>query len=191
VRAYDTDIIDPPLLRRCAEGDRAALDALIRACQPLAYSIAYRILGSGADAEDATQETFLRAYQHLHRFDHRVRFTTWLGTIATRVCIDKLRQRKIRSGFGFAEEPDAIPADSTAVDDHIAHRDMIRIVHALIPLLPDTQRVVFVLRDIEDFSVDEVCAATGLSRGSVKTNLHYARKELRRRLKHEYHIEEA
>ena len=81
-------------LERARAGDDVAFCRLVQAYQVPVYNLAYRMLGNAAEAEDAAQETFLRAYQHLHRYDQKRPFATWLLSIAAHYCIDRLRRRK-------------------------------------------------------------------------------------------------
>lgn len=170
-------------------GDRAAFGRLMDAHLPMAYRLALRWLGTSDDAKDACQEAFVRAWEHLDRFDVRRPFAAWFTTILTRVCLDRLRRRQ-RSPFRWFRsdhltEPE--PADSNADPLRDAGwSELFTIVVGLMRRLPPTQRVVFALRDLEDLDVAEVATITGLSDSSVKANLSYARRTIRTILATEY-----
>jgi RNA polymerase sigma-70 factor, ECF subfamily len=183
--------IIPPAIRI---GDTAAFEELVRQYQPYAYSLAVRMLGNDHEAEDAVQEAFIRVWRSLDRYDPAVRFTTWLYRIVTNLCLDHLRSRRRRNWVSISDDGDeknndvqggSDPSDQTSGDD------LLSIIRKLSAGLPETQRTVFVLRDLQDLPIQEVCAITGLSEGSVKTNLYYARRKLREQLIHGYGVKGA
>jgi RNA polymerase sigma-70 factor, ECF subfamily len=173
-------------LRRCKAGDRAAFAILVREHYGLAYGLALRMVCDEADADDVAQEAFIRVWRGLDRFDVETRFTTWLYTIVTNLSLDQLRRRRRRDvnrKEGWAEPLD--PGNQEAV---VCNADLARIVRHLAGGLPETQRLVFTLRDLQDLPVTTVCEITGLSSESVRTNLHYARRKIRERLEKEYSV---
>lgn len=175
------------LIARGARGDMQAFAALVRETESCAFALAVRMLDDADDAEDAVQECFLRVWRHLGRYDGRAKFTTWLYTIVSRICLDRLRERA-RTGAVTTRLPEGCEAVGTveSAEARIETRDLAEAVRAMARELPPVQRLVFTLRDLEDLPVREVCDITGLSEGSVKTNLCYARRALRARLeKHE------
>jgi RNA polymerase sigma-70 factor (ECF subfamily) len=179
------------LIRRSTEGDLAAFDKLVRSCQPYAYSIAVRLLCNEDEAEEVVQQSFIRVWKYLDRYDQRRKFTTWLYRIVTNLCLDGLRSAKRRSRlFSSIEEDDHAEtiADPQSLDRMYSTEEAIRAVKALTDRLPTKQKLVFVLRDLEDLPVSEVSEITGLSAGSIKTNLHYARRAIRNLLEREYNI---
>jgi RNA polymerase sigma-70 factor (ECF subfamily) len=179
------------LVLRSKAGDLAAFDQLIRGCQSYAYSIAVRLLCDEDEAEDVVQQSFIRVWKHIERFDQRKRFTTWFYKIVTNLCLDRLkatrRRSEVFSPLDLNNDVDAV-ADEQSLDQIQANEEMIRLVKALTGRLPAKQKLVFVLRDLEDLPVDEVSEITGLSVGSIKVNLHYARRAIRNLLEREYDI---
>lgn len=176
---------------RARSGDRAAFGRLVDAHLPQAYRLSLRYLTSADDAKDASQEAFVRAWEHIDRFDTTRPFGAWLTTIVTRICLDRLRGRE-RSPFrwfrservSFVEPPDPGPDPHEGAE----WSDLASIVLGLIGRLPPTQRVVFALRDLEDLELEEVAECTGISASSVKANLSYARRTIRAILANEYHV---
>jgi RNA polymerase sigma-70 factor (ECF subfamily) len=180
------------IFQRIQTGDMSAFEELVHQYQSRAYGLAVRLLCNESEAEDAVQETFVRIWQHIGRYDSSLQFSTWLYRIVTNLCLDKLRSRKRRSWTSFTkgdEDSEVMDVPSKVnLEERISAEDLITIVRSLSGALPDTQRLVFVLRDLQDLSIEEVCGVTGLSEGSVKTNLHYARRKIRERLVKEYDV---
>jgi RNA polymerase sigma-70 factor (ECF subfamily) len=176
-------------LERIRSGDTMAFAALVRDYQACAYALAARLLWREDEAEDVVQEAFVRVWQNIHRYDPSVRFTTWLYRIVTNLCIDHLRARKRRIpnwSTNTDDEPESAGPDPL---EQASRGDLLAIIKSLAEQLPSTQRLVFLLRDLQDLSIDEVAQITGLSEASIKTNLHYARRRLRDQLSREYGIE--
>lgn len=172
---------------RVRAGDMAAFGDLVRIHQPFAFRLAVRLLCSEDDAEDAVQEAFVRVWRNIDRYDPAARFTTWLYRIVTNLCLDRLRKRKrerhVSDSPGTEGEGQACDLD---IEHAASTADLVRIIRRIAGDLPETQRLVFTLRDLHDLSIEEVRRITGLSEASIKTNLHYARRALRTRMEAEY-----
>jgi len=162
-------------------GSDDAFTYIVETYQTPVYNLCYRMLGHPQAAEDAAQETFLRAYQHLHRYDIKRSFATWLLSIAAHYCIDRLRKKKLPV-FSVDEDeeytfkiPDAhaLHPESEAVNGE--HRERI---HALIGTLDATDRAAIVMRYWYEFSEKEIAEALNLTVSAVKSRLHRARKKL-------------
>jgi RNA polymerase sigma-70 factor (ECF subfamily) len=150
-----------------------------------------KFLADEAEASDIVQESFLRVWKHIDRYDPQQKFTTWLYRIVVNVCLDRLRALKRNRGIFFSRDRDPLLEDLP--DEHdwdaaITHKEFALIVRTLSRQLTRTQQLVFTLRDLQDLSMDEVATITGLSIGSVKTNLHYARRSVREMLVRHYGI---
>jgi len=174
------------LILAAQKGDVAAFNQLVRTYQTLVYRTAYRVLGDGASAEDATQDALVSAYKHLR--DYRGgSFKAWLLRIVTNACYDQLRVKQRRpttSLDAMLIDPDnpAPGADRAAPDSpqEIAERrELGEAIQRGLATLPPDQRVTLVLADIEGFSYDEVAASTGTNVGTVKSRLSRARAALR------------
>ena len=162
-------------------GSDEAFTYIVETYQTPVYNLCYRMLGHAEAAEDAAQETFLRAYQHLHRYDIKRSFATWLLSIAAHYCIDRLRKRKLPV-FSVDEDeettfqiPDAqaLHPESEAVNGE--HREQI---HAMVGSLDATDRAAIVMRYWYEFSEKEIAEALNLTVSAVKSRLHRARKQL-------------
>jgi len=173
--------LDAKLFERCRKGDADAFRPVVRHHQEFAYAVAFRILQHEEDARDAVQESFVRAWNHISKFDERKSFSTWLYRIVMRLCYDRLKSRKRKQEMleRFSNETVA-PADDP--DERLERREMTALIRELIGQLPPRQRMVFVLRDIEDMSVRQVSEILKMPAHSVKSNLYYARKNIRKKL---------
>jgi RNA polymerase sigma-70 factor (ECF subfamily) len=149
--------------------------------QGYAFALAFRILWDEEDARDTVQESFLNVWKHLREFDSRCKFTTWLYSIVTNQAKDRLKSNMRRRQVVTRDGGDADETTSgDALDCALANRELAERIRAVAGNLPPAQRMVFVLRDLQDYSVAEVAGMLHTSQGSVKANLCYARARIRR-----------
>lgn len=170
------------------QGNDEAFTRLVEQYQTPVYNLCYRMLGEPELAEDAAQESFLRAYQNIGRFDRQRSFATWLLSIAAHHCIDRLRRRK----FGFIsideeaddEERPMEFADANAInpEEEAERREEQQALHRVLQKLDATDRAAIVLRYWYDFSEVEIAESLRLTVPAVKSRLHRARREVARRL---------
>jgi len=168
-------------LQQALQGSDEAFTALVERYQTPVYNLCYRMLGSPQEAEDAAQETFWRAYQHLHRYDPNRSFATWLLSIAAHYCIDQ--QRRSRAVLipldGMIEE---IMADPAPLPERSAARSQeATALRQLLNSLNPQDRAAIVLRYWYDFSEEEIANALALTVSAVKSRLHRARQALGQR----------
>lgn len=172
------------LIAAARTGNTSAFNTLVRAYQDVAYNVAYRILGHGDSAADATQEAFLAAYRALPAF-RGGSFKAWVLRIVTNACYDQLRVRQRRPQVSLEDAvEDADYASSFAdpgesPEEAILRQDMAQAIEAAIAKLPLDQRVALVLSDVQGLSYDEIVAVTGASLGTVKSRLSRARARVR------------
>ena len=161
-----------------------AFRRLVEQHQSYAFALAFRLLGDGEEARDATQESFLRVWLHLREFKPGFRFTTWLYRIVVNISYDTLRSRKrrLRVMENSTEREVAEPASGQDPETMTVNRDLAGHIRRLAGGLPPRQHMVFVLRDLQDQSIEEVGKILGMPAGSVKTNLSYARKWIREQM---------
>jgi RNA polymerase sigma-70 factor (ECF subfamily) len=134
------------------------------------------MLGNAQDAEDAAQETFLRAYQSLKRYDNSRPFSTWLLSIAAHYCIDQIRKRRVQ--IVSVEElpvPD-LPEPSPGMESNLSKKEEQQRIKAVIGVLDATDRAAVVMYYWYDFSYEEICQALSLSMSALKSRLHRARR---------------
>jgi RNA polymerase sigma-70 factor (ECF subfamily) len=161
---------DSILVRAAQDGDVDAFEELVRRYQSRIYRVALRMLGSRADAQDAVQETFVRAWQALPRFRHESALSTWLYRIVTRRALDKIARRRTT---GTLDEVDleAGPDPVQATEQ----QERLRAVRKAIANLPPEQRAALVLREFEGLSYQEVAHVLGTGVPAIKTRIHRAR----------------
>lgn len=165
------------------QGSDEAFTHLVELYQKPVYNLCYRMLGEAESAEDASQETFLRAFQYLHRYDEKRSFATWLLSIAAHYCIDRLRRRKFAI-FSIDEEDDEgttfeipDPGSPEPEAESVKKEDRTRL-HKLLQSLDETDRAAIVMRYWYDFSETEIADSLRLTVSAVKSRLHRARREL-------------
>lgn len=178
---------DSDLVQRTLCGDWSAYDQLVKRYQRQIYNFAYRMMGNAEDAQDVSQETFLRAFQALSTFRKDASFLTWLFKIASNLCIDQLRARKSKGTISLDNELEegrepAADARSSDPEDVVIRGAVQDIVQHAINTLPARYRAVVVLRHLQGMSVEEIAKALELPPGTVKTHLFRAREMLRDRL---------
>lgn len=176
-------------IERVLAGDESAYEPLVTENQTKVYRLALRILKNEADAEDAAQEAFLKAYTSLADFRGDSRFSVWLYRLTNNICIDMLRKNKRAVIVSLQTEDDdgeeteiAIPDERYSPErlaeraaDRDADRDAVRTALAA---LPDDCREILALRESAGLSYDEIAAALSLEVGTVKSRLNRARKKL-------------
>jgi RNA polymerase sigma-70 factor (ECF subfamily) len=165
------------------QGSDEAFTNLVETYQKPVYNLCYRMLGEHELAEDAAQETFLRAYQHLHRYDQKRPFATWLLSIAAHYCIDRLRRRKFSMFSMDAEDEEGNTIELPDFDAPNPEAESIKgqtkdRVHDLLNVLDATDRAAIIMRYWYDYSEKEIAESLRLSVSAVKSRMHRARKEM-------------
>jgi RNA polymerase sigma-70 factor (ECF subfamily) len=181
---------DAELAARVAAGEPAALEALMRRHNRALFRTARAILRDDAEAEDALQEAYLQALGAIGNYRAEARLSTWLARIVANEALMRVRKRTRRAAIvplqpGAADdEINEIPDDNMdETPEHLAQRsEMRRLLEAQIDSLPDDYRVVFVLRAVEELSVEETADALGIPQATVRTRLFRARSLLREAL---------
>jgi RNA polymerase sigma-70 factor (ECF subfamily) len=168
-------------------GDREAFRVLVERYSTMIFSLAFRITGNREDADDVVQETFLRAYRALGRFQSQSTFATWLYRIATNAALDLLDRRRTQPQPAPVYE-DEDPPEAT-LESHYAdpEREVLggelkRRVDAAMKTLTPTERTAFVLRHFEEKSIDEIAAAMNVRAGTAKQSIFRAVAKVRRAL---------
>ncbi len=164
------------LIEQAKEGDRGAFEALMRAYSGFVYSLAFRMLGGRADAEDVFQETFFRAWSHLNSFRSGGNFTHWIKRIATNLCIDRLKARKRQHAYENAQVEEV---GSWQEEEQYAKEQDHPMVNQLLAQLPANHRAAVVLFYLEDRSVEEVARTLRQKPGTVKVWLFRARQKMK------------
>lgn len=183
---------DAELVRQAKAGEYAAFESLVGRHERRAYGLAFGILQSREDAEDAVQQAFVSVIGHLAGFREEAAFGTWLHRIVTNAALEILRKKSSRPTVPYVEEgtgedgplpfPETIAAWKATPEALAVQAETGRLVRDALAELPGTYRTVFVLRDMEGRSVAETAAALGITPGNVKVRLLRARLALRERL---------
>ncbi|HEY5729359.1 MAG TPA: sigma-70 family RNA polymerase sigma factor [Anaerolineales bacterium] len=165
------------------QGSDEAFTQLVETYQKPIYNLCYRMLGEPGSAEDAAQETFLRAYQNLHRYDVSRSFGTWILSIAAHYCIDLLRKKKFTMFSMDAENDNGMTfelPDASAPDPEIesVKREQRDRLHLLLKDLDTTDRAAVIMRYWHDFSEVEIADSLNLTVSAVKSRLHRSRRAL-------------
>lgn len=180
------------LITQLSQADAGALDELIRHYSPKVYSLAKRMTKSAEDAEEICQDVFLSVYRNIKDFKGDSSLSTWIYSIAANACKMKLRQRKKEELLTFEGDLPELPeeyyqsADVNSWPDKpdqiLLNKEIRNYLEQAIAELPPDHREVFILRDIEGLSTEEVGLALNLSLPNVKVRLHRSRLFLRKRL---------
>ncbi|MEI6808835.1 MAG: sigma-70 family RNA polymerase sigma factor [bacterium] len=178
---------------RFRKGDERAFDGLVRSFQSRIFNLAFRILNSYEDADEATQEIFVKAHRSIGDFEGRCKFGTWLYTVGVNVCRNRLRQSKRRAAFEVrsldnVDVPGGLPVEaSTPVrdcpDGQLERVEMMKLVEKCIAELPAEFAEVIVMRDLQGMSYEEVAAGLDCSLGTVKSRLSRARQAVKEKLR--------
>lgn len=177
------------LIAQAQRGDLHAFNQLVLAYQSTMYNVAYRILGDGDAAADATQDAFVSAYRAIARF-RGGSFKAWLLRIVTNACYDQLRVKQRRPTDSLDDmlvEPEhdtTLRDDSESPEEFVLRQELGAAIQRGLSTLPPDQRITLVLSDIEGLSYDEIAEATHVSLGTVKSRLSRARSKLRDYLLH-------
>ncbi len=163
-----------PLITRILQGDSQAYAQLVRTYQHMVYTVCHRVLRNTEDAEEATQDAFVKAYQHLAGFSGTAKFSTWLYSIAYRTAISHGRKRRQEtlSVDDLAHHPGTVQENATHQADLRHHLD-----RALATLSAEDASILNFFY-LEEMSVDEIVTVTGLGASNVKVKLHRGRKKL-------------
>jgi RNA polymerase sigma-70 factor (ECF subfamily) len=171
---------DAILVDRARTGDAEAFRALVERYSQKLFRVAFRIVGDEASAEDAVQETFLRAYRSLSRFDDRSSFGTWIYRIAANTSVEILRKhQRQRTHQDTGEAVDPLSPDP-GPDRRALSQEVERAVRGALAGLSPMERAAFVLRHFEGRSIAEICGALGLRESAGKQAIFRAVKKLRR-----------
>jgi RNA polymerase sigma-70 factor (ECF subfamily) len=183
----DPDVV---LMLRVRDGDRAAFDALIDKYRAPLLNVVARTIGRDTDAEDLAQDVFVRIYRAAPRYEPTAKFSTWLYTIARRVCLNHARAQSLRRWFslsGTADDPDDPPNDppdprTPDPSQQMERREVQRVVAQAVASLPERLRFAVVLRRYEELSYEEIADILRCSVTAAKLRVHRANAILAERL---------
>lgn len=176
--------ITPELIQQAVRGSQPAFRAIVEIHQGFVYAVAFRFVNDQHDAEDITQEVFVRLWKNLHTYKQEVKLTTWLYKIITNRCLDFLKSRhgRQRKNKVDIEGWHDLAYHSTPEKD-FQQQELSNLIHQAAEELTPKQKAVFILRDLEGLSSEEVSEALSMSAGNVKSNLFHARQKMTEKLK--------
>jgi len=171
------------IIANIRNGDQQAFKTLVEMYQQPAYRLSFRILGNEEEARDAVQECFVRIWQKIGTFDPAREFIPWMYRVLTNVATDRMRRMKRQPIIPI----DLVEGRMKGLLQHdqeapLENRDLAMLIRTLAGSLTEKQKLVFILRDAEGMSSEEVEAITGMNADAVKSNLYHARKSVRERL---------
>jgi len=173
-------------VRRARAGDEDAFTRLVETYQTPIYNLCYRMLGEAGEAEESAQEAFLRAYAQLSTYDPARPFKTWLFSIASHYCIDRLRKRRL-TWLSIEDETlpphPALQEQTPGPEEQAMRHEQSAAIQAVLAKLAPDDRAVIVMRYWYDMSYEEIAAATRATVSAVKSRLHRARGALAEMMK--------
>jgi RNA polymerase sigma-70 factor (ECF subfamily) len=174
------------LIQRCLQGDQLAWEQIVRQYWRKVFNVAYKFVGKHDEAEDLTQDIFLKIFKSLNTFDRRANFQTWLISISRNLCIDHYRSvRKERETIDRdvdANELSPLSHDPGPVAA-LEQQDRVQLLREAMASLPDTLRTAVLMRDIQELSYQEIADKLRLPEGTVKSRINRGRTELARRIR--------
>ena len=174
------------LIEQCLGGDQDAWEQIVRQNWRKVFNVAYKFVGKHDEAEDLTQDIFLKIFKALGTFDRRANFQTWIVSISRNLCIDHYRSvRKERQTIAREVDTGDLQPASHERGPHAAaeHQDLREMLRVALQGLPATLRTAVVLRDLQELSYQEIADRLNLPEGTVKSRINRGRLELARQLK--------
>jgi len=173
------------LIQRCLRGDQVAWERIVRQHWRRVFNVAYKFVGKHDEAEDLTQDIFIKIFKSLGTFDRRANFQTWLISVSRNLCIDHYRSvRKERQTIDRDVDANELspathePGPMAALEQ----RDRRSLLREALASLPESLRTAVVMRDIQEFSYQEIATRLDLPEGTVKSRINRGRNELARQI---------
>ena len=182
---------DMSLIERCRASDESAFNEVVSRYKAKVYNYIYRMTGSSDDAEDLTQEVFIRMYTSIDSFRSQSSLSTWLFRIASNLCIDRFRRSKTRTTAFSLDEPiqgndsesgHEIPDSTYEPQRLLENTEMAEQIQLSLAQLPEKLRAAVILHDVEGLPYEEIAQIVGCPLGTVKSRLFNARMQLREKL---------
>jgi RNA polymerase sigma-70 factor (ECF subfamily) len=174
------------LIQRCLSGDQAAWDLIVKQYWRKVFNVAYKFVGKHDEAEDLSQDIFLKIFKSLDTFDRRANFQTWLISVSRNLCIDHYRSvRKERETIARDVDANELAPASRDLGPIAAleQRDRVALLRQALAALPQTLRTAVLMRDIQELSYQEIAEKLRLPEGTVKSRINRGRTELARQIK--------
>lgn len=181
---FETQEVDEEaLVLQAQQGDQEAFAQLVRQYADYVFNLAYRLMKNREEAEDLSQEAFVRVWKALPNYRMEARFSTWLYRIVSNLCYDRLPKLRVELASIEIEEVIFLPSSpERRPEQKLMTREMQAELHQVIDSLPQSYRLLITLRHLQGMSYDEIAEATGQPLGTVKAGIHRGRKILRERI---------
>ena len=171
------------------KGDEKAFEALVLSYEKVVYHVALRMMGNAEDAMDLSQEAWIKIYHAIGQFDGKCAFSTWIYRITTNVCIDALRKKKNKDTISMEEAADSedgfglqIADTSATPEERYLKRERCQELLSAMERMPPQHKAILLLRDLKDWSYEEIGTILDLNPGTVKSRLYRARENLRKEI---------
>jgi RNA polymerase sigma-70 factor (ECF subfamily) len=173
-------IIENEMIERCRSGSMHDFRKLVELISPFAFSVAFRMVGDEEQTKDIVQESMITVWKTMKKIKSPGSFMSWFYRIVINKCYDQLRKRKVNPELRADDKTWSLLSDRISENTipELERRETLQIINILTQKLSPKQKAVFVLSDLEEMSNEEISLITGMSRTSVKANLHYARKRI-------------
>lgn len=175
-----TEIIEEVL-----SGKTQAFCKIVETYDTMVYAVAFRFLHDSEEAKDVSQETFLKAFQHLSDYDKKVKFSTWLYVIVSRLCLDTLKSARYRRKQKLSAWHKEPVSEETPLHAMV-HQDLEQQLEFWIGSLSNKQKWVFILCDLQQLPMQEVKEITGMTESKISSNLYLARRAIKQKYKQYY-----
>lgn len=170
------------IIDKCKKGDASSFRELVNQYQSYAYALAFRIIPDENLVKDIVQESFIRVWKHIKKYEPKIKFTTWLYRIVVNMTLDHVKAERRRNEiFDDDIDKDLRSSDNSSDPENVLiNKDTRSMLKRLVNYLTPKQRIVFILFHLHEQSIDEIATITGYSKGNIKSNLYYARMNLAR-----------
>ncbi|MFO7369804.1 MAG: RNA polymerase sigma factor [Bacteroidales bacterium] len=175
------------LIHESAGGNMVSFRKLVEMHQSFVYATAFRLLCNEPDTEEVVQDTFVRVWRNLSRFNREMRFSTWVYKIVVNLCFDRMRSGKVRKATLSLNREDIRlpdPPSGEDIETSYINTEQAKIIGYLTDKLSPQQRIVFSLSELEELSVVEISEITGMTPNKIKSNLYCAKQSIRKKLEH-------
>ena len=173
------------LIQQCLQGDQAAWQQIVQQHRRKVFNVAYKFVGRHDEAEDLTQDIFLKVFRSLGTFDRRANFQTWLISVSRNLCIDHYRSvRKERESVDRAVDTDTLApiAPDASPIAALEHQDRVALLKQALATLAPTLREAVIMRDLQELSYQDIATKLDLPEGTVKSRINRGRTELARQI---------
>jgi RNA polymerase sigma-70 factor (ECF subfamily) len=174
------------IIQRCLQGDQLAWDAIVQQYRRKVFNVAYKFVGRHEEAEDLTQDIFIKIFKSLGTFDRRANFQTWLISVSRNLCIDHYRSvRQERQTIDYQVDPNELSpvAHEAGPIAAIEQEDRVVLLREALAALPESLRKAVLMRDIQELTYQEIADKLHLPEGTVKSRINRGRTELARQIR--------